>query len=173
MLLAAMLLAGRASPDDGEATASRGSTASIPDDDAVSTTRQDAPTTAGMSVTPTVQPDPPVLESSPATAATRPPVEPIGAPTSVVTDPATTSTSAPPSAGYDFVAPLPAGCCERSHPFPPSPQYHEGFCEDARAVAGWAQPQQLYVVVSYSIRMPEIARAITSCWICSVPSKMS
>jgi len=27
--------------------------------------------------------------------------------------------------------------------------------------------------VSYSIRIPEIARAMTSCWICSVPSKMS
>jgi hypothetical protein len=27
--------------------------------------------------------------------------------------------------------------------------------------------------VSYSIRSPEIAREITSCWICSVPSKMS
>jgi hypothetical protein len=27
--------------------------------------------------------------------------------------------------------------------------------------------------VSYSIRNPLIARAITSCWICSVPSKMS
>jgi hypothetical protein len=26
---------------------------------------------------------------------------------------------------------------------------------------------------AYSIRKPEIARAITSCWICSVPSKMS
>jgi hypothetical protein len=25
----------------------------------------------------------------------------------------------------------------------------------------------------YSIRSPLIARAITSCWICSVPSKMS
>jgi hypothetical protein len=25
----------------------------------------------------------------------------------------------------------------------------------------------------YSIRIPEIARAMTSCWICSVPSKMS
>ncbi len=25
----------------------------------------------------------------------------------------------------------------------------------------------------YSIRKPEMARAITSCWICSVPSKMS
>jgi len=28
-------------------------------------------------------------------------------------------------------------------------------------------------VRGYSIRRPEIARAITSCWICSVPSKMS
>ncbi len=25
----------------------------------------------------------------------------------------------------------------------------------------------------YSIRMPEMAREITNCWICSVPSKMS
>jgi hypothetical protein len=25
----------------------------------------------------------------------------------------------------------------------------------------------------YSMRRPEMARAITSCWICSVPSKMS
>ena len=25
----------------------------------------------------------------------------------------------------------------------------------------------------YSIRIPEIARLITNCWICSVPSKMS
>jgi hypothetical protein len=25
----------------------------------------------------------------------------------------------------------------------------------------------------YSMRMPEMARAMTSCWICSVPSKMS
>jgi hypothetical protein len=27
--------------------------------------------------------------------------------------------------------------------------------------------------IAYSIRRPLIARAITSCWICSVPSKMS
>jgi hypothetical protein len=26
---------------------------------------------------------------------------------------------------------------------------------------------------TYSMRIPLIARAITSCWICSVPSKMS
>jgi hypothetical protein len=32
----------------------------------------------------------------------------------------------------------------------------------------WPFPQ-----VSYSIRIPLIARAITNCWICSVPSKMS
>jgi hypothetical protein len=25
----------------------------------------------------------------------------------------------------------------------------------------------------YSMRRPEMARAMTSCWICSVPSKMS
>jgi hypothetical protein len=32
----------------------------------------------------------------------------------------------------------------------------------------WPFPQ-----VSYSMRRPLIARAMTSCWICSVPSKMS
>jgi len=30
-----------------------------------------------------------------------------------------------------------------------------------------------YVGAAHSIRMPEMAREITSCWICSVPSKMS
>jgi hypothetical protein len=33
--------------------------------------------------------------------------------------------------------------------------------------------QPVKVQVSYSIRKPEIALEITSCWICSVPSKMS
>ena len=34
-------------------------------------------------------------------------------------------------------------------------------------------PVPLIPNVLYSIRKPEIARLITSCWICSVPSKMS
>jgi hypothetical protein len=39
-----------------------------------------------------------------------------------------------------------------------------------RAEAAWKHesPGQ-----GYSMRRPEIARAMTSCWICSVPSKMS
>jgi len=36
-----------------------------------------------------------------------------------------------------------------------------------------APPIPIKLQVNYSIRMPEIARAITSRWICSVPSKMS
>jgi hypothetical protein len=35
------------------------------------------------------------------------------------------------------------------------------------------EPPSAYAEVSYSIRRPEIALEITSCWICSVPSKMS
>jgi hypothetical protein len=35
--------------------------------------------------------------------------------------------------------------------------------------AGRRQKRQ----VSYSMQRPLIARAMTSCWICSVPSKMS
>ena len=46
-----------------------------------------------------------------------------------------------------------------------------------RSNAWWDAPQGQSIwpfpQVSYSIRIPEIARAMTSCWICSVPSKMS
>ena len=41
--------------------------------------------------------------------------------------------------------------------------------QDGRSEAGCGRVAQ----VSYSIRRPLIAREMTSCWICSVPSKMS
>ena len=40
----------------------------------------------------------------------------------------------------------------------------------------WYKPVQSLISQGlriYSIRIPEIARLITNCWICSVPSKMS
>jgi hypothetical protein len=36
----------------------------------------------------------------------------------------------------------------------------------------WLAPSERNAL-TYSIRSPLIARAMTSCWICSVPSKMS
>lgn len=41
------------------------------------------------------------------------------------------------------------------------------------AVRGRAQEEATFPEVSYSIRKPLIAQEMTSCWICSVPSKMS
>lgn len=121
MLLAVLLVAGCPSPDDRSATASRGTRAV--GDDAVSTTSQPGSTTLTRLVTSIVQPDAPASETSPTTAAATPPVEPPATPASVVADPPTTSTSAPASERYDFVAPLPPGCCERGHPFRPSLPY--------------------------------------------------
>ena len=34
-------------------------------------------------------------------------------------------------------------------------------------------PEAAATALRYSMRMPEMARLITNCWICSVPSKMS
>jgi hypothetical protein len=43
----------------------------------------------------------------------------------------------------------------------------------ARPEVAALRPQVAFPQVSYSIRSPEIALEMTSCWICSVPSKMS
>ena len=48
-----------------------------------------------------------------------------------------------------------------------------GRSSAARPEGATLRPQGAFAQVSYSIRKPLIAREMTSCWICSVPSKMS
>jgi hypothetical protein len=54
-------------------------------------------------------------------------------------------------------APTVRGCTDRSH----RGRRHQTIRPRPGSIAG------------YSMRMPDAARAMTSCWICSVPSKMS
>jgi hypothetical protein len=53
-----------------------------------------------------------------------------------------------------------------------TPAEDRGPSEGERLPAA-AGRELLLLGVDYSMRRPEMAREITSCWICSVPSKMS
>jgi hypothetical protein len=66
-------------------------------------------------------------------------------------------------------------------PADPAPELVPKSEEDQRRLPNWRSsratqtehPIRAFPQVSYSMRRPLIALAITSCWICSVPSKMS
>jgi hypothetical protein len=65
-----------------------------------------------------------------------------------------------------------------AHPAPQFGRKTRGSCSDdpresSRARRPQGHRQRTKPQVSYSMRRPLIARAMTSCWICSVPSKMS
>src|SRR5690606_5770631 len=61
---------------------------------------------------------------------------------------------------------------DTSHPANPTGARHPKLQSD-RARSGHDLTAASRRSLSYSIRRPEMARPITSCWICSVPSKMS
>ena len=55
----------------------------------------------------------------------------------------------------------------------PGPRSDRDARFDQYCAARIPYKQRDHGTICYSIRRPEIARPMTSCWICSVPSKMS